>query len=382
MSTIVHRMRDRWMFWVTLFDRKESATTWALYRIAVAGCVLLSLGLIGEAGMLDILWVSKPYGGYLTLGEVPLLGFSLGPATTTTVHTLYVVAILGAVALLLGVGSRVAAFCTLQAYLALTSLNYDTVGGHDCLISNALWLLVLCDGSKTLSLRCWWKTRHFTGHAKISAWPRYLAVFQLVVVYTWTGLQKVSPTWFVVGDFSALYYVFQDPTWRRYDLAWTAYVYPLTQVGTIVTWLFEAGAWLLLPFFYYRYTNDRGGKIRAAFNRWDLRKPFTAIGIALHLGIAILLDVGAFSWITLSYYVCLWRPDEFERLFASFARRLRSPKKAAPRIATARQHVTCSRWYDMEPPCGSRVSAELESRPWPSAGRTRARPLSTSRRGT
>ncbi|MGB5810357.1 MAG: HTTM domain-containing protein [Polyangiales bacterium] len=326
---MIRLVRNWWVFWVTLFDRKESATTWALYRIAVAACVLLSLGLIRGAGMLDILWVSKPYGGYLTLGEVPMLWFHLGPATVTTVHALWAVAIVGAVALLLGVGGRVTAFCTLQAYLALTRLNHDTIGGHDCLISNALWLLVLCDGSKTLSLGCWWRTRRFTSNARISAWPRYMAVFQLVVVYTWTGLQKVSPTWFAVGDFSALYYVFQDPTWRRYNLSWTAFVYPLTQLGTIVTWFFEAGAWLLLPFFYYRYTRDRGGRLRALFNRWDIRKPFTDIGVALHLGIAILLDVGAFSWITLSYYFCLWGPEEIERLYASLTRRVVSTRAPA-----------------------------------------------------
>ncbi|MEM9727638.1 MAG: HTTM domain-containing protein [Myxococcota bacterium] len=315
MSAWAERMRSRWMFWVTLFDRKEQGTTWALYRIGVAACVLLSLGLIGSADMLDVLWVTKEHGGYLGLGEVPVLWFTLGPATVETVHAVYAVAMVGAIGLLLGVGGRVVTFITLQAYLALTRLNYDTVGGHDALICNALWLLVLCDGSKTLSLSCFSRTGNLTRSVQISAWARYLAVFQLVVVYTWTGLQKVSPTWSIDGDFSALYYVFLDPTWRRYDLDWTAYVFPLTQLATIVTWLFEVFAWLLLPFFYYRYTRDRPGRLRAAFNRWDLRIPFALTGLGLHMGIALLLNVGAFSWITLSYYVCLWTPGEVEGFF-------------------------------------------------------------------
>ncbi|MEM7436651.1 MAG: HTTM domain-containing protein [Myxococcota bacterium] len=316
MSTWADRTKSAWMFWVTLFDRKEPATTWALFRIAVAACVLLSLGLIAHAQMLDVLWVSQEYGGYLALEEVPFLWFTLGPATSSTVHALHAIAIASAVALLLGVGGRLVTFCALQTYLSLTRLNWDTVGGHDALISNALWLLFLCDGSKTLSVSCWLKTRSFVRQVNISAWARYLAVFQLVVVYTWTGLQKVSPSWSSDGDFSALYYVFLDPTWRRYDLDWTAHVFPLTQAATIVTWFFEVGAWLLLPFFYYRYTRERGGRLRAAFNRFDLRVPFTLIGVALHLGIGILLNVGAFSWITLSYYLCLWQPGEIERFFA------------------------------------------------------------------
>ena len=52
----------------------------------------------------------------------------------------------------------------------------------------------------------------------------------------------------------------------------------------------------------------RGGRLRRWVLRYDLRKPFAAIGVGLHLGILALLNVGPFSPISLSYYLCLIPP--------------------------------------------------------------------------
>ena len=144
-----------------------------------------------------------------------------------------------------------------------------------------------------------------------------MIVFQLVTIYTCTGLHKLSADWVPGGTHAALYWVFQDPTWNRFDLReLSARFYVLTQIGTAATWWWEVTSVLMLLVFWFRYTADRPGRIRAAFNRFDLRKPWAAIGVALHFRILVLLNEGPFSLISLAYYLCLWRPDEIERVLA------------------------------------------------------------------
>jgi hypothetical protein len=48
--------------------------------------------------------------------------------------------------------------------------------------------------------------------------------------------------------------------------------------------------------------------------RWDLRKPFVLVGVGLHLGILLTLEVGPFSLVSLAYYLALFSPDDREAL--------------------------------------------------------------------
>ena len=64
-------------------------------------------------------------------------------------------------------------------------------------------------------------------------------MWQLVLMYWATGLQKVSTHWVPGGDLMALYYILQQPTWQWIDMAWVAPYAALTQVGTAVSWWWE-----------------------------------------------------------------------------------------------------------------------------------------------
>jgi hypothetical protein len=127
-------------------------------------------------------------------------------------------------------------------------------------------------------------------------------------------MHKVSGTWTPAGGFSALYYILQEPTWQRWDLSWLAWVYPLTQLGTATTWIWEITSPLLLLVLWYRRTRSLPGRLRSLCNRLPLRGLWVIIGLAVHLGILVLMDVGPFSPIALSYYVCLFTPAEWRRL--------------------------------------------------------------------
>jgi hypothetical protein len=92
---------------------------------------------------------------------------------------------------------------------------------------------------------------------------------------------------------------------------------------------------LLLLALWYRRTRARPGRLRRLANRFDARKAFVAIGIALHVGILSLLEVGPFSLISVAYYLCLLRPEEARRLVLRLTRR-----ELRARVADAAQGGT------------------------------------------
>ena len=216
--------------------------------------------------------------------------------------------------LLVGLLPRLNALVCLQITMALSGINSHTSGSDDLLLSNALWLLVLSDSAATLSLTCRIRTGTWRSARQVSAWPRYLFIGQLVVLYWMTGLQKVSAHWVPGGDLGALYYILQQPAWIRADLPGLAHVYALTQLATLTTWSFEIGAPLLLLAMWFRDTRARSGRLRAVMNRLDYRSLFAVVGIGLHAGIQLLMDIGPFGLITLAIYPALWSPDEWRRL--------------------------------------------------------------------
>ena len=63
------------------------------------------------------------------------------------------------------------------------------------------------------------------------------------------------------------------------------------------------------------------GRVRAWFNRVDYRRWYLAVGFALHLGVWLTMEVGAFLGAVLSLYACCVHPDEFRALGARLTRR-------------------------------------------------------------
>jgi len=306
-------LRKRWRRWVVLLSRRERGTALALFRIAVAAVVIYSVSSVMVADLVPQLWVDRAHGGMLRTGENDWLLELCGGATRGTVWPFAVATLAAASALMVGVGGRATPLVTLLTYRSISTIG-SVSGSYDAMIFNALWLLALGEATATLSFDCRRKTGKWTSDKPIHAWPRYLLIFQLVVIYTATGLQKMSASWTFADGYSALYWFLQDPTWARFDMSWTAHVYPLTQLGTFASWHFEVGAPLLLLVYYYRVTRHRPGRLRALFNRRDLRIGYALVGITLHVSIAVLLDMGPFSWISLAYYLPLWRPRELERV--------------------------------------------------------------------
>ncbi len=302
-----------WRAWVELLGTKEPGTLLALFRIGVALSILTHMLSAWDAGVIDMMWTDAAYGGYRHIGKGPWLVQWLGGPNPEVVHRLFAANLLFSAALLLGIGGRLMPLLTLHTYMALIGLNGHAGGSYDPLTTNALWLLVLAPSTWTLSVDCYLRSGQWTDAEPVSAWVRYLAIFQMLVCYWTTGLQKVSFYWMPGGDFSALYYIFQQPTWQRFDMSWVAWLYPLTQLGTAVTWLWEVSMPLLLLAYWYRYTADRPGRLRAWFNRVDVRLWFVVLGASFHVLVHLFMNVGPFSFISLAYYPCFFSWGEWAK---------------------------------------------------------------------
>ncbi len=302
-----------WSRWLAWLARAEPGTSLALFRIACGLCVIATVGTVVAHDLVQVIWLGSDHGGIRKLARSTWLVEQLGGATPQVVWPLVWGSVAGGLLLTLGVGGRLATFVTLQLFLGVSDINGQAGGSYDELLANGLWLLVLAGGDQTLSWRCRRRTGSWHDPTPVPAWPRTLVLYQLVLVYSSTGLQKLSAHWTPVGGFSALYYILQQPSWHRADMSWLAHVYPLTQLATAGTWLFELAAPLVLLALYFRRTADRPGRLRAGFNRLRWRDAFVAIGVPMHLGVFLLMDVGPFTWVTLAFYVCLFSPQEWER---------------------------------------------------------------------
>ncbi len=310
-------MIGRWRRTVQRMWAPEGGLPLAAFRVLVAVAVLSTVGSAVTHDLIDMVFVDDDFGGYRNLGRGPWLVAWLGGPTPSVVWGLVLGALVSGVALLAGLGGRVTAFLALQVFMALTDLNGHAGGSYDELIKNALWLCVLTPTTATLSADAWiLRGRPWRGRP-VPAWARAVIVFQIVLVYWTTGLQKVSAYWTPGGDLSALYYILQQPSWQRFDLSFLAWLFPLTQLATFVTWLWEVTAPLWLLALHYRATRIRPGRLRALSNSLDLRTVYVAVGLFFHAALLVTLEVGPFPLISLAFYPCFWTHEEL----ATMARR-------------------------------------------------------------
>ncbi len=222
----------------------------------------------------------------------------------------FVVTAVCAVLMVLGLFGRlpilIAAFTTNVAL----GQNSDVSGGGDALLGNALFLLLLSNCTQTLSLDCYWRTRRWIDATPVAAWPRKVAMVQLAIIYTTTGLQKlVSTAWTPLDGFSALYQILQSPQWSRVPLLVDAadgwLVGPFVAM-TAITIVWECGFWVVLW-----------------KKRW--RPVMAVVGIGLHVGILLTMEVGIFSWLSMALYPTMFSEGSARLLQRLAHRRARGP---------------------------------------------------------
>jgi len=236
-----------------------------------------------------------------------------GGLTVENVNTMTLLTSVCGFLLAFGVGGRLVTLLTLLGFDYLADLNSHSGGSYDELVKNILFCTLLSGAHRGLSLRGVFTKRPAV---LIPSWPRYLLIFQLVLMYWTTALQKVSASWIPIGELDALWYILQQPTWGRYVLPFEkmVWLYPITQAMTLSVWVWEQAAPLLLLSFWYRETRTRPGWLRAAFNASDFRTLYLLFGVGMHVGIESLMEVGSFSMASMTLYFACFHPDEISAL--------------------------------------------------------------------
>lgn len=308
-----------WSRWVGLIGEREPALGLALFRIALGLCSLLTVGTVVGADLVELVWMDAEHGGYRALRKGPWLVELLGGMSPEMTWGLVSVSLASAVAMTLGLGGRVTVLIALWSVMGVTDLNGQAGGSYDELMTCGMWLCVLGPSTATLSADC--RIRNGVWHdpsQTVPGWVRWLGIFQIVLAYWSTGMQKLSAYWTPVGGYSALYYILQQPSWHRWDMSWLAPFYRPTQVLTALTWVWEVTAPVVWLSYWTKRHPGPGWRKRVAAYRWI----FVGFGTMTHLGIWALMEVGPFTWVTLTFYLCFIHPDEWVAAWSWLRRRV------------------------------------------------------------
>lgn len=315
-----------WRAWVALWDRREPPTSLALARVFVAATVLADLLVVRAYGLVDVVWRPPSAGGIGWGGEGPDAPLAIrwfGAADAAGL--LWTAGVAFATMFLVGALTRVSGLGLLVVLAQLAKIAPESDRGIDVLLRVAIGVLMLSGSHAVASVDAWAWARARLGRpmpALVPAWPRYLLFAQLVWVYFSAGQHKTHGGWTPFEGLSALYVNLCDPHFARFTPGWMEPLYPLTQVATLATWLFEWLAPVLILATWYEATRDRPGRLRRWLVRARFRWIWIAVGVSFHLGIAVTMRLGIFPFGVLALYPVLFHPDELRRAFEAVRARV------------------------------------------------------------
>lgn len=324
-----------WRGWVARCAVREDPIALALVRVLLSAVVVWELTIVGWLGLPSLLWAPIEAGGVVDLARltrVPSVArlFPLEHAAAwgqPLAWTLYFGALSSALAFGAGWSTRLSGLTFVLIYAQTELLNDTADRAIDRLIRIVVLVLVFSASGSRLSIDAWRRTGSPLGSgATAPAWPRYFLVFQLTVVYVVAGLEKFAVAWFPWGGSSALYQILQDPMMARFDFSGLAHpaVYPITQIATSSSHLWEWTFWMVPLALYFQATRHRPGRLRAACNALDVRMIYVVFGVAFHLALVLTLRLGIFPTAILAIYPVFFHP----KALLAIGRRL--PRRVTP----------------------------------------------------
>lgn len=299
---------SRWQRYSDFWNEREAPEALAFLRITfgaaifanilqqfTSGQVLEMYAEIGQGGIFSFKWNNSPYSLFQYFGLSAGVCWALATAQLVCSATLT-----------LGLFTRVSAIvvwmCQVTFYDRMTLFRYD----GDNVYRVATWLMVLVPAGAAWSL----DARIFGRKDSIPCWARRLFMAQLAIIYTRTGMVKLGSSWSFMDQWQAIYLAVNLPGIARWNGDWAAKVFPLTQLATMISKWFEFLHFLLPLNQFLRRDRRPRGKLLTALRKYDLRLVFLPVGLGMHLGIFVLMDVGFFSVVMLSLYPAWLRPHE------------------------------------------------------------------------
>ena len=288
------RFLARWPSWT----EPVRAERLAILRIGVAAVLLLDIlanylphlaDLFGPNSLGDpqVFWQDQPVTFWSVLGWVE------SPAVLRAAAIAWVAA---AVLLLLGLCSRTsaaAAWALSQSFLALNPYAHNA---GDTVRTIILLYLMVSPCGAAWSLDRWRRRNGQPGPVFVYPWPLCLLLVQMAVIYFNNGVHKlIGPQW---RAGTSLYYVLGDLTLTRWSYGELPLPFVLTQLSTwgVLVWELAFPLLVLLP---------------------STRTVTLVLGVLLHVGIGLSMELGAFAL----YMLCLYLPFiPREVLFHLFSR--------------------------------------------------------------
>jgi vitamin K-dependent gamma-carboxylase-like protein len=303
---------DRWeRFWFAPIPRH----IYALLRIAFG---LVGCGTLFGLRDLSTFWFLD--------GLVPI---DVGAATLKqyfVVHglghaagvVLYASTVASFVAMTIGLQTRLAVTAALFTSLMQVTWNYLPLSGADAAMRVFLFCLIWADCGSVWSVDAWLAARRTmaapsTAPETSSIAPLRLLRFQVALIYLNAGIWKIfNPYW---RNGSAVHYVVQSNVYRRLPHGMPV---AFDQVVSLLT--YGTLAWELTFAFLLLFPRTR----RIAL----------IVGILIHVGMLLTIEVGPFHFVMLASYLAFLEPDRVPQLSYRLHTLRRRPRMPA-RLETA-----------------------------------------------
>lgn len=309
----MNRLLDRWdRFWFAPIPPH----IYALLRIAfgLVGCgTLIGLRDLSTFWFLD--------------GLIPLPLGAVGPKQYLIAHglghaaglALYVGTSLSFVAMTIGFQTRIALPAALFTSLIQVAWNYLPLSGADAAMRVFLFCLVWADCGSVWSVDAWLAAGRNGGAVSTASEtsliaPLRLIRFQVALIYLTAGIWKIfNPYW---RDGSAVHYVVQTNIYRRFPRGM-----PLAFDHAVALLTYGTLAWELSFAFLLLFARTR----RVALT----------VGILLHLGMLLTIEIGPFHLVMLASYLAFLEPETAPQLSYRLSSMLDRRPSASTRLEPA-----------------------------------------------
>ena len=306
-------LMDRWQrFWFELIPTH----IYALLRI-----VFGAIGCMTLIGLSDVSTFWDP-NGFVPVGDSGLglktflLAHGLGHAAGIVI---YVCTLASFVSMTVGFASSISVMLAMFLSVVQLAWNHLPLSGADSALRAFLFCLMWADCGAVWSVDAWIQRTRIASPGNEPIYPiapLRLLRFQIALIYFNAGLWKLlNPFW---RNGSAVHYVLETNVYHRFPVLLPAtfdWVIPVLTYGTLFWEL--AFAFLLL------------------FG--PTRRVAIALGILLHVGMLLTIEIGPFHWVMLASYLAFLDP----RTVSTFALQLRNqeprPDFADVRMPAARR---------------------------------------------
>mgnify|MGYP001221512393 CR=1 FL=1 len=306
----------------TFFFRKISAGGFGLMRIFWALTVLWWMGTIfpyvsflySDAGLIptDL--------GHLTFRSeyrYLLLQFVVDPQF---VHILYFSLLISAFLMCIGKWTRVSTTLAVILFFSFQERNLLPLGGGDTVLRCIGFLLIICPELRAYSIdraqlqwKNWQKKKKFLQDLHMSIWPYRLLLFQAIIIYAFSGIEKgLGAMWWDGTAIAAIYH-------HTHFTILPKWIMDIMSGGTVVisyfTLLYElAWAFVLIP---KMITKNLPQMILPG----SYKRALMLGGLIFHIGIGLTMNVGIFVISMLVLYFGLMLPEDWVELKKFFNRK-------------------------------------------------------------